>query len=219
MSLRVQSSIVMKNCEPFVFGPELAIANAPSVYSPFTVFVAELVAGAAGAGALRAAALDHEVGDDAVERQAVVEALAGEADEVVHRVRRELRVEVGDDRAAVGVDRGAVDLAAVDLVLGLARPRGLLQVTGACGVRELLAGLDRLGEQRRAPGRRAVSRARPQGTAGTRGSPRLGSFLSRSSTKPRKKCASGYDGSTVTALSSSCSAWSGKPWSRMIQPL
>ena len=26
----------MKNCEPFVFGPEFAIANAPEVYSPFT---------------------------------------------------------------------------------------------------------------------------------------------------------------------------------------
>ena len=38
--------------------------------------VLELVAGAAGAVALRAATLDHEVGDHAVEDQAVVEAVA-----------------------------------------------------------------------------------------------------------------------------------------------
>ena len=31
---------MMKNCEPFVFGPAFAIATAPSVYSPFTGFVA-----------------------------------------------------------------------------------------------------------------------------------------------------------------------------------
>ena len=59
--------------------------------------VAELVAGTAATGALRASALDHEVGHDAVEREAVVVALAGEPDEVVHGARRELRVEVHHD--------------------------------------------------------------------------------------------------------------------------
>jgi len=35
-SLVVQSSMQMKNCEPLVFGPALAMARAPRVYSPFT---------------------------------------------------------------------------------------------------------------------------------------------------------------------------------------
>ena len=74
--------------------------------------VGELVAGAAAAAALGAAALDHELGHDAVEREAVVVAVAREADEVVDGVRRELRVEIHHDRAAVGRDRGAVDLVA-----------------------------------------------------------------------------------------------------------
>ena len=55
--------------------------------------VGELVAGAAGAGAGRVAALDHEIGDHAVEGGAVVERLAGlgafgQADEVLHGVGR-----------------------------------------------------------------------------------------------------------------------------------
>src|SRR6266545_5850965 len=48
--------------------------------------VLEGVAGAAGAGALRAAALDHEVGDDAMEDEPVVEALAGQLLEVADRL-------------------------------------------------------------------------------------------------------------------------------------
>ena len=60
--------------------------------------VTELVARAAAAGALGAAALDHELRDHPVEREAVVVALPREADEVVHRVGRELRVEVHHDR-------------------------------------------------------------------------------------------------------------------------
>src|SRR5690606_25688336 len=44
--------------------------------------VLEAVAGAAAAGAFGAAALDHEVRDDPVERQAVVEPALGEVDEI-----------------------------------------------------------------------------------------------------------------------------------------
>ncbi len=46
--------------------------------------VGELVARAAAAGAGGVPALSHEVGDDAVKRRAVVEAVAGQEDEVVH---------------------------------------------------------------------------------------------------------------------------------------
>src|SRR5207302_7660919 len=48
-----------------------------------TGLVLELVPGAAGAGARGIAALDHEIRDHAVEDDAVVEALAGEPDEVL----------------------------------------------------------------------------------------------------------------------------------------
>lgn len=41
----------------------------------------ELVAGVSGAGAEGAAALDHEIGDDAVEAQAVVEPAGGKVEE------------------------------------------------------------------------------------------------------------------------------------------
>lgn len=44
-------------------------------------FALELVAGVTGAGAEGAAALDHEIGDDAVEGEAVVVSAAGEAEE------------------------------------------------------------------------------------------------------------------------------------------
>jgi hypothetical protein len=78
------SATVMKNCEPLeaVFG---ALG-----------FVGELVAGAAHAGTFGVAALDHELGDDAVEDGSVVELCTlltaavpllgtfGEADEVGH---------------------------------------------------------------------------------------------------------------------------------------
>ena len=68
--------------------------------------VLELVARAAGAGALRAAALDHEVGDDAVEDQPVVEALAGELGEVLDRLRGLVGKELDLDRSFAGVKRG-----------------------------------------------------------------------------------------------------------------
>src|SRR4029079_154550 len=51
-------------------------------------FVLEAVAGASGAGSGRVATLDHEVGDDAVEDDAVVEPVSGELAEVLDGLRR-----------------------------------------------------------------------------------------------------------------------------------
>src|SRR5207247_1995842 len=59
------------------------------------------VARAPGAGALRAAALHDETGHDAVERQAVVEALPRQRDEVLDGLRRVLREEFQADLVAV----------------------------------------------------------------------------------------------------------------------
>src|SRR5581483_5860545 len=58
---------------------------------------------AAGAG--RVAALDHEVGDDAVEDDAVVEAVARELREVLDRLRRVVGIELDADRAVVRMQR------------------------------------------------------------------------------------------------------------------
>ena len=80
-------------------------------------FIVEHIAGAAGAGADRAAALDHEVRDDAVEAQTVVVrggvgtagvvlvfAFAlGQFNEVGNRLRSVVAEEVKFDVALVGV--------------------------------------------------------------------------------------------------------------------
>ena len=55
------------------------------------------VAGAAHAGASGVAALNHEAGDDAVEDQAVVEALFDQVDEVLDGIGRDVRVQLGLD--------------------------------------------------------------------------------------------------------------------------
>src|SRR5439155_21245556 len=57
----------------------------------------------AGAGPGRVAALDHEVGDHAVEDDAVVEPVARELEEVLDGLRRLLVEELDCDRAVVGV--------------------------------------------------------------------------------------------------------------------
>ena len=62
---------------------------------------ADAVAGSADADALRISALDHESGNDAVEDQAVIEALFHQGDKVVHRVRSNLRIEFRLDDIAV----------------------------------------------------------------------------------------------------------------------
>ena len=94
----------MKNCDPLVFGPALAIASAPAHDLVVVELVLEGVPRAAGAGALRAAALDHEVLDHAVEDEPVVEALAGELAEVLDGLRRVLVEELDGDRPGVGVE-------------------------------------------------------------------------------------------------------------------
>src|SRR5690606_33004387 len=81
--------------------------------------VLEGVARATGAGAERAAALDHEVVDDAVEGQPVVEGLTGAAgvvlvllgalgqtDEVVHGLGGVVGKQVDDDVTLVGLQGG-----------------------------------------------------------------------------------------------------------------
>src|SRR5277367_1423335 len=47
-------------------------------------FIAEAIAGAAAAGAGGVAALDHEIGDDAVEFHAVIKFVTGQEDEIVY---------------------------------------------------------------------------------------------------------------------------------------
>src|SRR6185312_14721251 len=64
--------------------------------------VLELVARAAATAAFRATALDHEVGDHAMERQAIVIAALRQIDEVGHRDRCLVFVQAQVDRAAVG---------------------------------------------------------------------------------------------------------------------
>src|SRR5690606_14972035 len=68
--------------------------------------VLEAVPRATAAGTLRAAALDHEIRDHAVEVQAVVEAAAGQVDEVGDRQRRLVGQQFDPDRAAGGGKSG-----------------------------------------------------------------------------------------------------------------
>ena len=72
-------AVVMKNCEPFVFGPAFAIASLPGLpkrWGEPLVSSSNLISGTAHAVARRVAALDHEVGNHAVEDRAVVELVA-----------------------------------------------------------------------------------------------------------------------------------------------
>ena len=75
----------MKNCDPFVFGPALAIDSMPGVIvlQLRMELILEAVPWSAGAGSGRIAALGHEVLDHTVKDGSVVEALAGEEDKVV----------------------------------------------------------------------------------------------------------------------------------------
>jgi hypothetical protein len=67
--------------------------------------VLERIARPAGARCRRIATLNHEVGDDAMERDAVVEALAGERHEVRDRLRGVGVEQLDGDRAAVRMQR------------------------------------------------------------------------------------------------------------------
>ena len=74
---------MMKNCESPVSSPELAIARRPGLLKVRrrVELVGNRGAGAAGAVAVRVAALGHEPVEDAVESQPVVEALVDERDD------------------------------------------------------------------------------------------------------------------------------------------
>lgn len=61
----------------------------------------DAVAGAAHAGALGAAALDHKAGDDPVENQAVIEIVIAQVDEIVNALGCLLRVQLALDDTAV----------------------------------------------------------------------------------------------------------------------
>ena len=69
-------------------------------------FIGEGVAGPTGAGALRATALDHEVVDNAVERQAIVEALLSKLDKVRDGLGSLGLEKLEDNIPFVGVDCG-----------------------------------------------------------------------------------------------------------------
>ncbi len=99
------AAVTMKNCEPFVFGAGVGHRQCAAHDLVLVELVLERVARAAGAGALRAAALDHEVLDDTVEGKAVVEALAGQLAEVLDCDWRILVEEFDLDRALCGVKR------------------------------------------------------------------------------------------------------------------
>ena len=70
------------------------------------LLVLELVAGPARAVPAGAAVLNHEVGDDAVEGDAVVEALTGKLREVLDCFGGVLVEELIQDGALCSVDRG-----------------------------------------------------------------------------------------------------------------
>src|SRR4051812_34381088 len=85
--------------------------------------VLERVAGTACAGAERAAALDHEVLDHAVEAEAVVEAVCRELAEVLHRLRRVLVEELDLDGPVVRVQRRRAHLPATSTRSSMPRTR------------------------------------------------------------------------------------------------
>src|SRR3990172_12155106 len=74
----------------------------------------EQIAGTAGAGAGGVAGLGDEAVDDAVELDAVVEAVLRQEDEAVDVVRGEVRPQFECDVAADGLEDGAVLLRWVD---------------------------------------------------------------------------------------------------------
>ena len=105
----MSAPVTTKNWLPEVPGGSaavFAIATTPFVYFASDGGVSTTrVAGAAGAVAVRVAALDHEAGDDPVEGQAVEEALLDERGERGGRVRRVLHVERERERALARLHR------------------------------------------------------------------------------------------------------------------
>src|SRR5207237_5402845 len=77
-------------------------------------FVIELISRSTTSGAGRVAALDHEVGEDAMKDCAVVKVFAREKDEVVHRFRSVLGKKIAHDLSPRGLERGGVMLVGID---------------------------------------------------------------------------------------------------------
>ena len=98
-------------------GPGVGHGDRPWLVLTVDGFIVEPVSGTAATRAFRAAALDDEVVDDAMEGETVVEAVASEEDEVVHRLGRTRRVQCDDDIAAIGGDGGGVALCRIDHLL------------------------------------------------------------------------------------------------------
>src|SRR3989337_610407 len=99
----------MKNWLPPLFGslarakPTVPRSNGTSLNS-----AGRGVAGGAGARARRVTTLSDEAGKHAVERHAVIVALAREEDERVHRLQRDVRPQLNLERALGGLHNGAV---------------------------------------------------------------------------------------------------------------
>ena len=101
----VRSVSVMKNWESPVSSPELAIAKRPGLLKVSSVLNSSSMvdARAAGAVAVRVAALRHEAVDDPVESQVVVKPLVDERDDPVNRHRGEVIEEAEGQVAGEGV--------------------------------------------------------------------------------------------------------------------
>jgi hypothetical protein len=73
-----------------------------SVLEVLVEFIGKIVTGAAGTGAFGTTALDHEVVDDAVESQTVVEAVFSELFEILDGLRRLVVVQLDSDIDVLG---------------------------------------------------------------------------------------------------------------------
>ena len=105
------AATVTKNWLPLVFGSAIRHGKQAGlgVLQRRVELIGKLIAGSAASGAFRIAALDHEVGNDAMENRAVEERLAGlgsvrQADEVLHRARGLIGVQFGFERPLGGIE-------------------------------------------------------------------------------------------------------------------
>ncbi len=80
-------------------------------------FIFESIAGTAGAATGGIAALDHEIRNDTMKANAIIEAGARQKHEIVNRLRGVFRIQIEIDRALACFERAAIGLAAVDLHL------------------------------------------------------------------------------------------------------
>src|SRR5262249_27393933 len=94
------------------------------VLEVFVEFVFEGVAGAAGAGAFGATALDHKVGDHAGPFQTVVKAFAGKLLEIGDRLGRFIVEQLDADVSSVCFDRGYFHVRTAPTIIDC--PRGQL---------------------------------------------------------------------------------------------